>query len=99
MVNKILNNILSIFYSKNRIKLYVLITTLFAFILRIIAGNNLGLDPDDANHAQEGIFVWKIPGKKWDKKEDVISIYDIAPSILKFYGIDIPENMVGKPLI
>lgn len=55
--------------------------------------------PDDANHAQEGIFIWRIPGKKWDKREDTISIYDIAPSILKFYGIDIPENMIGKPLI
>ncbi len=55
--------------------------------------------PDDANHAQEGIFVWKIPGREWTEKERDVSIYDIAPSILKFYGIDIPENMIGKPII
>ncbi|MBI5376074.1 MAG: alkaline phosphatase family protein [Candidatus Schekmanbacteria bacterium] len=55
--------------------------------------------PDDANHAEDGIFIWKIPGKKWDNKGNNYSIYDIAPSILKYFGLDIPQEMVGKPII
>ncbi len=51
--------------------------------------------PDDANHAQEGIFIWNNRGKPASGPTDKISIYDIAPSILDFYSIDIPDNMVG----
>jgi predicted AlkP superfamily phosphohydrolase/phosphomutase len=52
--------------------------------------------PDDANHAQEGIFIWHGRGKPPGGKTDKISIYDIAPSILDFYSIDVPETMIGK---
>jgi len=51
--------------------------------------------PDDANHAQEGVFLWANRGRPPASVEKV-SIYDIAPSILDFYGIDVPEDMIGK---
>ncbi|MDH3198689.1 MAG: alkaline phosphatase family protein, partial [Candidatus Krumholzibacteria bacterium] len=52
--------------------------------------------PDDANHAQEGIFVWQGRGKGPSGAVGPISIYDIAPSILDFYSIDVPSEMIGK---
>ena len=51
--------------------------------------------PDDANHAQEGVFVWANRGRPPASVEKV-SIYDIAPSILDFYGIEVPEDMIGS---
>jgi len=52
--------------------------------------------PDDANHAQEGVFVWygrkratTLPGGK-------VSIYDVAPSILDYFGITPPPEMIGR---
>ena len=54
--------------------------------------------PDDANHAQEGIFIWKPPKGIIPRESETYSIYDIAPTILKLYGIEIPENMIGKPI-
>jgi predicted AlkP superfamily phosphohydrolase/phosphomutase len=54
--------------------------------------------PDDANHAQEGIFIWQGRGKAAAGGSDKVSIYDIAPSILDFYGIDTPPEMIGKVL-
>lgn len=52
--------------------------------------------PDDANHAQEGVFIWQNRGKGARGAVEPVSIYDIAPSILDFYGIDVPEDMIGK---
>jgi predicted AlkP superfamily phosphohydrolase/phosphomutase len=52
--------------------------------------------PDDANHAQEGIFTWSNRGKKPLQPIEKVSIYDIAPSILDFFGIEIPDNMIGN---
>jgi predicted AlkP superfamily phosphohydrolase/phosphomutase len=54
--------------------------------------------PDDANHAQEGIFIWDKSKDETDVPE-VASIYDIAPSVLKFFDLEVPEEMIGKPLI
>jgi predicted AlkP superfamily phosphohydrolase/phosphomutase len=54
--------------------------------------------PDDANHAEEGIFVWNIPGRMGGGKTNY-SIYDIAPSALKYLGVEVPGDMIGKPII
>jgi predicted AlkP superfamily phosphohydrolase/phosphomutase len=54
--------------------------------------------PDDANHAQEGIFIWDKAPEETDVPE-VASIYDIAPTVLKFFGIEVPEEMIGAPLL
>ena len=55
--------------------------------------------PDDANHAEEGVFVWGQAPEKILEKKEVFSIYDIAPTILKFFGIDVPGDMIGQSLI
>ena len=53
--------------------------------------------PDDANHAQEGIFVWH--GRRQARRgTGPVSIYDVAPSILDFYGIPAPAGMIGTVL-
>ena len=55
--------------------------------------------PDDANHRPEGVFVWD-PGADWTPRPaDQYQIYDVAPSILKFFGLEIPEDMIGDPII
>jgi predicted AlkP superfamily phosphohydrolase/phosphomutase len=54
--------------------------------------------PDDANHSQEGIFVWQGRGKPAGAGAKRISIYDVAPSILDFFGIAVPGEMIGKVL-
>jgi predicted AlkP superfamily phosphohydrolase/phosphomutase len=55
--------------------------------------------PDDANHAQEAIFIWNVDPARLKQKKELISIYDIAPTILQFLGIDPPEDMIGKSLL
>lgn len=54
--------------------------------------------PDDANHAEEGVFAWYNRGLEGAGRQDAgrYSIYDIAPSILDFFSIETPEDMIGK---
>ena len=52
--------------------------------------------PDDANHAQEGIFVWHNRRRPSAGVVDKISIYDVAPSILDYFSIDAPPEMIGR---
>jgi predicted AlkP superfamily phosphohydrolase/phosphomutase len=52
--------------------------------------------PDDANHAQEGIFIWTPPAGAVPREAETYSIYDVAPTVLKMYGIDIPKVMIGQ---
>lgn len=54
--------------------------------------------PDDANHAPEGVFIWHNRGKSPAGSTERISIYDVAPSILDFYSITPPADMIGRPL-
>jgi len=54
--------------------------------------------PDDANHAQEGIFIWTPPAGAVPREAETYSIYDVAPTVLKMYGIDIPKVMIGQAL-
>jgi predicted AlkP superfamily phosphohydrolase/phosphomutase len=54
--------------------------------------------PDDANHAQQGMYILTSPemnkkGAKLDRK-----IMDIAPTILNLMGIEIPEEMEGRAI-
>ena len=53
--------------------------------------------PDDCNHAEMGMFIIK------DRKQargyvSPKSLYDIAPTVLNEFGMDIPETMQGKPI-
>lgn len=52
--------------------------------------------PDDANHAQYGIFI-KHHGKALDGlRLQGVTLYDIAPTILSYMGVTVPEDMEGK---
>jgi predicted AlkP superfamily phosphohydrolase/phosphomutase len=54
--------------------------------------------PDDANHAEEGIFIWQAPGGKTGGPT-TYSIYDITPTVLDYFGIEIPDEMIGKSIL
>jgi predicted AlkP superfamily phosphohydrolase/phosphomutase len=55
--------------------------------------------PDDANHAPDGVFVWNAAGAGSVRRADRYSIYDIAPTILRFFGLDVPEDMIGQSIL
>ena len=52
--------------------------------------------PDDANHAQHGIFILRAPDRNGGRCLSGLRIYDVAPTILNLFGIPIPEAMQGK---
>lgn len=55
--------------------------------------------PDDANHAEKGIFIFYNPQKGKAKNSlqlSEISIYDIAPTILHLLDIKVPPDMEGR---
>ena len=54
--------------------------------------------PDDANHAEQGIFIWKVPGADPSGPNNY-SIYDIAPSVLKYFNIEVPDDMIGTAIL
>jgi predicted AlkP superfamily phosphohydrolase/phosphomutase len=51
--------------------------------------------PDDANHDYHGIFVMS---RGRGRRED-LSIYDVAPTILRLLDMDIPADMIGRSLV
>jgi predicted AlkP superfamily phosphohydrolase/phosphomutase len=52
--------------------------------------------PDDAVHDYFGVFIISSLNKKIGKQLETKSILDIAPTILKIFGIGIPEDLEGK---
>jgi predicted AlkP superfamily phosphohydrolase/phosphomutase len=55
--------------------------------------------PDDANHTEDGVFVWRLGGDRKPRRTGQYRIYDIAPSLLRFFGLDVPEEMIGDSII
>jgi len=55
--------------------------------------------PDDANHAKHGIFMLTLPGGAKPAAQPVYSIYDIAPTILRFFDLEVPADMIGKSIL
>ena len=53
--------------------------------------------PDDCNHAEMGMFIIK-NGEQAQGAVSSKSLYDIAPTVLNEFGIDIPEAMQGHPI-
>ena len=51
--------------------------------------------PDDANHAQHGIFIMSDSHTKQEKRNG-LHLMDVAPTILNYMGIEVPDNMEGK---
>ncbi len=61
-----------------------------------IEGNDAG--PDDANHAQHGVFAVAGPGID-PKRIDEMDILDVAPTLLEQMGLGIPEDVQGRSVI
>jgi len=55
--------------------------------------------PDDANHMEDGVLAWGLDRSAGGEAKDRYSIYDIAPSILRFFGLDVPGDMIGESII
>ena len=56
--------------------------------------------PDEANHDWHGIFVLSTNGAAAPLRGSLpdVSIYDIAPTLLRLLGQPVPEGLAGKPL-
>lgn len=62
--------------------------------------------PDDANHAENGIFIFRTdPARLGDagfttgQMVEGLHIYDIAPTIFDHFGFSIPRDMIGRSII
>lgn len=62
--------------------------------------------PDDANHAENGILIFRADPARLDEaglgagqKVDGLSLYDVAPTILDVFGITIPSDMIGRSIL
>ncbi len=55
--------------------------------------------PDDANHAQYGIFIMRNGKSQYGVRREGVTLYDVAPTILNYMGVKVPENMEGKALL
>jgi predicted AlkP superfamily phosphohydrolase/phosphomutase len=52
--------------------------------------------PDDANHAQQGIFVMKAPGLQGGRELKGLELVDCGPTVLDLLGLPVPAGMVGR---
>ena len=55
--------------------------------------------PDDANHAQHGIFILQIPQATLGRTVEGALIMDIGPTILNLYGLPTPRDMQGSSIL
>jgi len=55
------------------------------------------MGPDDANHAQHGLFVLYDPRQPGGGQQlDVLKIYDVAPTLLTLLGQPVPTGIRGR---
>jgi predicted AlkP superfamily phosphohydrolase/phosphomutase len=52
--------------------------------------------PDDANHAQDGMFIIHNPQHQGKGQVEPYQLMDIAPTVLSLMNIEIPSQMQGK---
>jgi predicted AlkP superfamily phosphohydrolase/phosphomutase len=56
--------------------------------------------PDDANHAQHGLFILHDPRNPGDGRQvKEAHVMDIAPTVLKLLDDPIPDDFEGKPIL
>ncbi len=55
--------------------------------------------PDDANHSQYGIFIMRNNKSQYGERREGVTLYDVAPTILNYMGVKVPEDMEGKALL
>ena len=53
--------------------------------------------PDDANHAQHGIFIMRGAGIA-PGQHDGLRITDVGPTVLQRMGLAVPDAMIGAPI-
>ncbi len=51
--------------------------------------------PDDANHAQDGMIILDGPGIPSEGPVEGLEIRDLAPTVLRWFGIPIPDDFQG----
>jgi len=54
------------------------------------------IGPDDAVHAEDGIFILRRPDRAPTGKVSGVQIYDGAPTILALLGLPVPADMEGR---
>lgn len=52
--------------------------------------------PDDANHAEEGLFILHQSNKAGQGQIEAHQLMDVAPTVLALMGLPIPKTMQGK---
>jgi predicted AlkP superfamily phosphohydrolase/phosphomutase len=57
------------------------------------------IGPDDAVHAQYGIFIMKAPGIDGGERLEGLQIMDCAPTILSLLGVPVPAEMEGRSIV
>jgi predicted AlkP superfamily phosphohydrolase/phosphomutase len=55
--------------------------------------------PDDANHAQEGLYLVAHPSLPARGRVDDATLYDVAPTILRQLDLPVPADMKGRSLV
>lgn len=55
--------------------------------------------PDACNHAQYGAFILSAPNSGLKGEIENLHLLDVAPTLLRLGGYDIPASMQGKPLV
>jgi len=52
--------------------------------------------PDDANHDTHGILIMKGPDVKGHGAREGLTLFDVAPTVLRAFGMDVPKDMEGR---
>ncbi len=52
--------------------------------------------PDDANHAQEGLYIYYNPQRPGEGSGPRRHLMDVAPTLLDLVGVDVPKDMRGS---
>jgi len=58
--------------------------------------NDIG--PDDANHAQQGMFILHDPRQSLGGRRADAHLMDVAPTILNIMGLPVPRDMEGQSI-
>jgi predicted AlkP superfamily phosphohydrolase/phosphomutase len=53
--------------------------------------------PDDANHAQQGLYIYYAPRSRGQGQGARRHLMDVAPTILQGLGVPVPPDMRGQP--
>jgi len=56
------------------------------------------IGPDDAMHAQHGMYILVQPGVAGGVRDDTANLIDGAPTMLDLLGVPVPADMEGRPL-